>query len=78
MLARLVALIIAANQHGATTCVSRGIDHRGIEQRDNRSEHFDPAADVRLNAQGILEWASEKPKLHHEVADYFASRREDD
>jgi hypothetical protein len=38
---------------------------------------YDPALDLRLNAAGVWEWASAKPGLRREVADYFLSRRED-
>jgi hypothetical protein len=38
---------------------------------------FDPTSDLRLNAQGLWEWASEKPALHQAVRDYFQARRED-
>lgn len=39
---------------------------------------FDPATDIRYNADGILEWTSVKPEMHREIADYFASREEDE
>jgi hypothetical protein len=39
---------------------------------------FDPATDLRLNADGVWEWASDKPLLHQEVRNYFYSRREDE
>jgi hypothetical protein len=39
---------------------------------------FDPATDLRLNEQGVWEWASAKAGLHRELAEYFRSRREDD
>ena len=38
---------------------------------------FDPTSDLRLNAQGLWEWASAKPALHQVVRDYFHARRED-
>lgn len=38
---------------------------------------FDPNVDIRLNGDGLWMWASQKPELHCEVNDYFASRRED-
>ena len=40
--------------------------------------HFDPATDLRLNAAGIWEWASDKPALHREVSTYFFARNEDE
>lgn len=39
---------------------------------------FDPASDLRLNAEGVWEWASDKPEMHHEVREYFSARREDE
>lgn len=48
--------------------------------RINQSLHrysFDPVTDLRLNAQGVWEWASPKAELHRVLADYFYSRRED-
>lgn len=39
---------------------------------------FDPDADVVVNADGLLEWSSDKPGLHRAVRDYFVGRREDD
>ena len=44
----------------------------------NDDGFFDPATDLRLNAQGVWEWASDKIGLHREMAEYFRSRREDD
>jgi hypothetical protein len=38
---------------------------------------FDPEADLRL-ADHVYEWASDKPKLHAALYDYFRSRREDE
>lgn len=38
---------------------------------------FDPATDVRLTEEGTLAWASDKPRLHQDVIDYFCVRRED-
>lgn len=48
--------------------------------RINHSLHrwrFDPVTDLRLNAQGVWEWASTKAELQRELAEYFYSRRED-
>jgi hypothetical protein len=42
-----------------------------------RHHQFDPAVDIRTDAAGLWEWGSDKPALHREVHDYFASRRED-
>ena len=43
-----------------------------------RRHAFNPLTDLRLNEQGVWEWASDKDALHREMADYFQSRREDD
>jgi hypothetical protein len=32
--------------------------------------------DVRVNDDGVLEWDSEKPRLHKQVSDYFNNRKE--
>jgi hypothetical protein len=39
---------------------------------------FDPLRDVKTNADGCLEWASEHAALHDLMRRYFAERREDD
>lgn len=39
---------------------------------------FDPATDVRIGDNGLLEWASNKPALHAAVRDFFINRREDE
>lgn len=41
------------------------------------SHDFDPAVDVRVGDNGLLEWASDKPALHAAVKDYFTGRNED-
>ncbi len=41
-------------------------------------ERFDPLADVRLATNGLLEWASPKPRLHQRMLEYFSARQEDD
>jgi hypothetical protein len=38
---------------------------------------FAPAVDLRLNGEGVWEWASDKPELHYAVKEYFGARRED-
>jgi len=63
------------------------INHLYHGTRENRqyydrtlilSKHsFDPAIDVKLNYSGLLEWATNKPELHQETEEYFASRCED-
>lgn len=42
-----------------------------------REGEFDPAVDVRIGANGLLEWASDKPAMHEQMAAYFMARRED-
>lgn len=53
--------------------------HRRYEDRMLilKDQDFDPARDVELNADGCLEWSSDKPDLHRAVFDYFCSRHED-
>ena len=41
-----------------------------------KSNAYDPVRDVRVNEQGVLEWATDKPKLHREVTEYFNNRKE--
>jgi hypothetical protein len=38
---------------------------------------FNPAIDIAPHASGAWRWASDKPRLHDYVVDYFAQRRED-
>lgn len=38
---------------------------------------YDPTEDVRLGANGLLEWATDKPDLHESVYGYFKQRKED-
>lgn len=39
---------------------------------------FNPDEDIRINENGIWEWASDKPDLHQDVANYFEERKEDE
>lgn len=39
---------------------------------------FNPEEDIKINEDGIWEWASDKPDLHDSVAEYFAERKEDE
>lgn len=43
-----------------------------------RRHGFSPAADLALDAAGLWRWASDKPELRCEVAEYFASRADDE
>lgn len=53
-------------------------DRRYVGRWDMFVKHgFDPAADLRRNATGALEFASHKPLLRREFARYLASRDED-
>jgi len=36
---------------------------------------YDPVRDVRVNEQGVLEWATDKPKLHREVTEQHLNSR---
>jgi hypothetical protein len=42
-----------------------------------RNADFDPTTDSRINENGILEWCSDKPRMHRQVRRYFQRRRED-
>jgi hypothetical protein len=55
------------------------LDKRGYATRRRilLDSDYDPARDVREGANGLLEWATDKPALHAAVRDYFASRCED-
>lgn len=39
---------------------------------------FDPHRDVRINEQGVWQWASERPELHAFLENYFKDRQEDE
>lgn len=39
---------------------------------------YDPEKDIRINEDGIWEWASDKLDLHESVAEYFRERKEDE
>jgi hypothetical protein len=53
-------------------------DRRYVDRnRELAGFGFDPAADVRVGADGCWEWASRKPGLHRWAAEYFGRRLED-
>lgn len=53
-------------------------DRRYRTRQQILKEHdFDPLKDVRLDKNGALEWATDKPALHEDVAEYFRLRKED-
>ncbi len=39
--------------------------------------NFDPVADLKLDGNGLWEWAGDKPRLRRWMSDYFESRKED-
>jgi hypothetical protein len=39
--------------------------------------HFDPTTDLKKNTYGVVELASNKPQLRHDIDRYFRSRNED-
>ncbi len=39
---------------------------------------YNPDEDIRINEDGIWEWATDKRDLHQAVADYFEERKEDE
>jgi len=54
--------------------------HRGYSMRYNllREANFDPVGDLVVEEDsGVWKWASDKPKLHKDVQDYFSSRKEE-
>jgi hypothetical protein len=54
-------------------------NRRYVERNEvMRANRFDPAADVRLTPEGLLEYSSRKPSLRRGVEQYFADRREDE
>jgi hypothetical protein len=55
------------------------IENRGYTTREwiLRNHDFDPVKDVTC-INNVLEWSSDKPKLHAEVIEYFKSRKDDD
>lgn len=61
---------VRALAHGSLT-------NRQYQKRPALLRDFDPA-DVRCRADGVLEWASDKPTLHRAIRDYFFGRREDE
>jgi hypothetical protein len=46
-------------------------------QNEMRKIGFDPFVDITIDEVGCLRWASDHPKLHQFVRDYFALRKED-
>jgi len=52
--------------------------NRRYRQRHMTLKSFNPFEDIKHGPEGAWVWASRKPELHREVADYFPSRREDD
>jgi len=68
--------------HLPTTVLQLG--HGRLEDRKHlqrsailREHDFDPATDIAPDTSGVWCWSSDKPSLHRELVDYFASRLED-
>lgn len=83
--ADLAGIALAGRQVGYVPGRLTHLYHGSLDRRLYRERteiltrhRFDPVTDVRLNSDGIWEWAADKPELHHEVAEYFIARREDD
>jgi len=81
---------IAAMQrevNGSVTALDGAIYHLWHGDRTNRGylsrykilseADFDPESDLRINGDGIFEWASNKPALHSGVRNYFSLRKEE-
>jgi len=49
-----------------------------IRQQTALRAGFDPFTDIALDASGCWRWNSDKPELHRDLREYFASRNEDD
>jgi hypothetical protein len=47
-------------------------------QKKGRWKKIANKPDIKINENGIWEWASDKPELHEEVAEYFEERKEDE
>lgn len=86
---RIHQYIDKAKRHGGRVgfvdSQSWHIYHGDFKNRQYRSRDgilkradFDPDRDIRINADGILEWCSPKPQLHQEVREYFENRKEDE
>lgn len=54
-------------------------EYRNYVDRQNilRESDFDPVLDIAHDPDGVWRWASDKPALHRQVAEYFESRKED-
>jgi hypothetical protein len=50
---------------------------RRYEERHRLLEHFDPAADIALDANGCWRWNSAQPAMHALIRRYFELRDED-
>lgn len=58
--------------HGDTKDRAYGARHEELIRLN-----FDPSADLRLDGNGLWEWAGDKPRLRRWMHDYFESRKED-
>lgn len=74
---KLVRGHVGAIPVGIETMFHGELRDRQYVERVRMLAAFDPRKDLRLNAEGCWEWATEKPQLHHDVAGYFKARRED-
>ena len=59
--------------HGTTANRRWRHRHDGLAQVG-----FDPHRDVRIDEQGVWQWASERPELHAFLENYFKDRQEDE
>ncbi|MBN73852.1 MAG: hypothetical protein CME32_31740 [Gimesia sp.] len=73
--------------NGDIACLSGTIKHlfHGCKSNRQYTERLDilhrhnfDIDDIRVNEEGIWEWASNKPGLHRDVANYFFDRKEDE
>ena len=80
--ARLTPLVGPANM-SYTRGVVLHIWHGDRANRDYKNRYnillankYNPGVDVRINEAGVLEWATEKRRLHSQVTEYFNNRKE--
>lgn len=75
---------LGGSMPGCAPLLLHSLPHGKLSNRYYQGRHeilhrhaFDPASDLRTNADGCWEWNSPKPLLHHQVQAYFFARKED-
>jgi len=59
--------------HGAMSNRQAGVGRQLLH-----AQGFDPARDIHIGASGCIEWASDKPRIHNWLPQFFRQRREDE